>query len=120
MEIKEFVKSVLKDLVDVVEEVRQESARDMTLTSHKESNQTVEFDIAVTAEDSIEGSGKAGIKVFQFIEGGGGVSKASKNASVSRVKFGVYIDSLTKQEKTERKERINDDNSQNFDHFSII
>lgn len=103
MDLKEFVKNVLKDLVDAVEEVRKESSRDMTLYSHKESNQTIEFDIAVTAEDSLGGTGKAGIKVFKMIEGGGEISKESKNSTVSRIKFGVHIDTLTKQEQAEIK-----------------
>lgn len=98
MELKEFVKSVLKDLVEGVEEVRKESSRDMTLASHKESNQTVEFDIAVTVEDATSGTGSAGIKVFQIIEGGGEISKEMKNSSVSRVKFGVKIDPWTKDQ----------------------
>jgi hypothetical protein len=105
MEIKEFVKNVLKDLVDAVEEVRRDSSRDMKLSSHKESNQTVEFDIAVTVEDTTAGSGKAGIKIFQMIEGGGEMSKESKNSSVSRIKFGIYIDTSTKAESAERQSR---------------
>ena len=59
MELKEFVKSVLKDVVDAVEETRYESSRDMHLDSGKEQR-TVEFDIAVTVEDNTRGSGKAG------------------------------------------------------------
>jgi len=101
MELKEFVKSVLKDIVDGVEETRRESSRDMHLTSHKDTGQTVEFDIAVTVEDNTSGSGRGGIKVFQLIEGGGEVSRESKNASVSRIKFGVYIANMTKQEQTQ-------------------
>jgi hypothetical protein len=97
MELKQFVKNALKDLVDAVEEARNESARDMNLTSSQD-NRTVEFDIAVTVEDATNSSGKAGIKVFQIIEGGGNISKELKNSEVSRIKFGVNIDSLTKEE----------------------
>jgi hypothetical protein len=97
MELKQFVKNVLKDLVDAVEEARNESCRGMNLTSSQD-NRTVEFDIAVTVEDSIASSGKAGIKVFQIIEGGGNMSKELKNSEVSRIKFGVSIDSFTKEE----------------------
>lgn len=105
MELKDFIKKVLADLVNSVEEVRSESHRDMHLTSTKE-NRTVEFDIAVTVEDSTAGSGKAGIKIFQIIEGGGEVSKESKNSSVSRIKFGVHIDALTKVEEAQHTARI--------------
>ncbi len=97
MELKEFVKSVLKDVVGAVEETRQESSRDMFLNSVGEQR-TVEFDIAVTVEDSTSASGKAGIKVFSVIEGGGETLKELKNSSVSRIKFGVHIDRWTKQE----------------------
>jgi hypothetical protein len=101
MELKEFVKNVLKDLVEAVEESRVGSARDMHLGSGKE-NRTVEFDIAVTVEDATASSGRAGIKVFQIIEGGGDVSKEYKNSSVSRVKFGVEVSSITKTEAAQR------------------
>lgn len=97
MELKEFVKSILKDVTEAVEESRGTLARDMYLDAGKEQR-TVEFDIAVTVEDSTTGTGKAGIKVFQLIEGGGEVSKEAKNSSVSRIKFGVHIDRWNKQE----------------------
>lgn len=114
MEIKEFVKNVLKDIVDAVEEIRRESSRDMHLASHKDTNQTIEFDIAVTVEDSTKGSGRAGIKVFQFIEGGGDISNELKNSSVSRIKFGVYINTSTKQENAQHLVQINDRRNNNF------
>ena len=102
MELKQFVTSVLKDVVDAVEETRRESSRDMYLKSSKDER-TVEFDIAVMVEDAISSNGKAGIKVFQIVEGGAGVSKELKNSSVSRIKFGVYIDRLTKEEDARQK-----------------
>ena len=98
MELKEFVKSVLKDVVDAVEEARTESARDMRLVSHKESSQTIEFDIAVTAEDTNRKSGKAGVHVLHLIEGSGDISAETKNGNISRIKFGIYIDTRTKNE----------------------
>ena len=97
MELKEFIKSVLKDIVEAVEETRTESMRDMHLDSGKDQR-TVEFDIAVTVEDSTGASGRAGIRVFSLIEGGGDVSKELKNSSVSRIQFGVHIDRWTKEE----------------------
>lgn len=97
MELKEFVKSILKDVTEAVEESRGTLARDMYLDSSKDQR-TVEFDIAVTVEDSTSGSGKAGIRVFKLIEGGGEVSSEQKNSSVSRIKFGVHVDRWNKQE----------------------
>lgn len=106
MELKEFVKSVLKEVVDAVEETRKESSRDMHLSPGKDQK-SVEFDIAVTVEDSTSGSGRAGIKVFQLIEGGGEISKEAKNSSVSRISFSVYVDTWTKQEHSNFKAQNN-------------
>lgn len=98
MEIKDFVKDVLRDLVDAVEEIRWNSPRDMHLSSNKETGQTVEFDIAVTVEDNTSSGWKAGIKVFSFAQAEWGTWKETKNSSVSRIKFWVYIDPSTKEE----------------------
>lgn len=89
MELKEFVKKVLIDLVQSVEEADSISPRVMYL--YDRENKTVEFDIAVTVEDIDKLSGKAGIRVLQFVETGGDMAKEIKNSTVSRVKFGVYI-----------------------------
>lgn len=97
MELKEFIKEVLSDITQAVEESRTSSARDMHLDNLKDQR-TVEFDVAVTAEDVTSASGKAGVKVFSLIEGGGEATKETKNSTVSRIKFGVYIDRWTKQE----------------------
>jgi len=118
MELKQFVKSVLKDIVDAVEETRQESTRDMYLDAGKDQR-TVEFDIAVTVEDATSSSGKAGIKVFQVIEGGGDISKEYKNSSVSRIRFGIYIDRLTKDEDMRQNATIAKLNEQNKNKFNI-
>ncbi len=97
MELKQFVKSALKDVIDAVEELKTECSRDMHLDSLKDQR-TVEFDIAVTAEDATSASGKAGIKIFSVLEGGGEASKELKNSSVSRIHFGVHVDRYTKAE----------------------
>jgi len=90
MELKEFI-------TEAVEESRTSSTRDMHLDNLKDQR-TVEFDVAVTAEDITSAAGKAGIKVFSVIEGGGEAAKEVKNSTVSRIKFGVYVDRWTKQE----------------------
>ncbi|MBP6944945.1 hypothetical protein KBD61_00475 [Patescibacteria group bacterium] len=117
MELKEFVGQVLRDLVDAVEHTRTNSTRDMHLTNGKE-DRTVEFDIAVSVENSSERNGKAGIRVLEFAEAGGEMSKQNKNSTVSRVRFGVHIDTLTKQEELQRSqeiERLN--NREEFDSY---
>lgn len=95
MELKEFVKKVLTDLVQGVEETRSVSPRDMYLFDKE--NKTVEFDIAVTVEDIDKLSGKAGIRVMQFVETGGDMGKEIKNSTVSRIRFGVYIGGLKRR-----------------------
>lgn len=97
MELKEFVKKVLVDLDGAVSEARGERQRDVHFSDGKDQR-TVEFDIAVSAEEVNAAEGKAGVKVLQFAEAGGNMSKENKNATVSRVKFGVRIGSMTKEE----------------------
>lgn len=97
MELKEFIKRVLTNITEAVEESRTSSMRDMHLDNLKDQR-TVEFDVAVTAENVTSASGKAGVKVFSVIEAGGEASKETKNSTVSRIKFGVYIDRYTKEE----------------------
>lgn len=113
MELKEFIKEVLVDITGAVEELRSSSMRDMHLDNLKDQR-TVEFDVAVTAEDVTSASGKAGVKVFSLIEGGGETAKEIKNSTVSRIKFGVYIERYTKQEEA----RFNAQNRQHSDYDS--
>ena len=95
MELKEFVSKALKDIIDGVEDVRSESVRDLFLNKTDQSR-TVEFDIAVTAEDVVTGKAEAGIKVLSLGGFGGDVSTETKNSTVSRIKFGVHIDTWEK------------------------
>lgn len=100
MEVKEFIKSVLIQLDQAVDEARGQTQRDIRF-KESDDKRTVEFDIAVTAEDKLAASGKAGIKVVSFIEAGGNTEKEVKNATVSRIQFGLTIDSMTRQENSD-------------------
>ena len=94
---------MIVDIVEAVEEASAESKREIKLDDVEEKARTIEFDVAVTVENNIEGTGKAGIKVVQFIQGEGEISKEVRNSTVSRVKFGVRVGSWTKEEEaTER------------------
>ncbi len=95
MELKDFVKKVLIDLDTAVKEAGQETEHGVSFLDNKD-RRTVEFDIAVTTEKVDIKSGKTGIRVLQFAEAGGDISKENKNSTVSRITFGVHIDSLTK------------------------
>ncbi|NLT52870.1 MAG: hypothetical protein GXX85_18345 [Ignavibacteria bacterium] len=105
MDIQEFVKNVLVDIDKAVDGARKETHRDISFSDTKDQR-TVEFDIAVAVEERDSASGKAGIRVLQLIEGGGDISKENKNSTVSRIKFGVHIDAMTKEEEAVHNARI--------------
>jgi hypothetical protein len=107
MEIKEFVKKILNDLDSAVEEVNAETKRTVRFSATKD-HRTVEFDVAVSVVEQGETKGRAGIRVLEFVEAGGNMNASIKNATVSRVKFGVVISPQTKEEeiKNERQYQI--------------
>ena len=118
MNIKEFVKDVLVNVNQAVDEARSETKRDISFTDTKDQR-TVEFDIAVSVEETGSKNSKAGIKVLQFAEAGGGLSKENKNATVSRIKFGVHIDSKTKDENASQNAAIKTYNQNLKNDFSL-
>jgi hypothetical protein len=97
MNLQEFVRDVLVQLDGAIDAARETTKRDIKFIKGG-NGRTVEFDIAVAVEESDEQKGKAGIKVLQFLEGGGELSQASKSSTVSRIVFGLEIESLTKEE----------------------
>jgi hypothetical protein len=64
---------------------------DGTKVDWKDYVQPVEFDVAVTATDKHEATGKGGIKVFTIAELGGEGSKSKERSTVSRIKFSIPI-----------------------------
>jgi hypothetical protein len=97
MELKEFTKKAILEIVGAVEDARGESKRDMRLGSTS-GTRTIEFDIAVSAEEGAGKEGNAGIRVWQVLEGGGKISSESKNSTVTRIKFGVHVSEMNKDE----------------------
>ncbi|MBI2798556.1 hypothetical protein HYX70_04710 [Candidatus Saccharibacteria bacterium] len=116
MNLKDFVKDVLTQINAAVDEARTETSRDIQF-SEKDNARTIEFDIAVSAEHSDKKSGKAGIKVLEFIEGGGDISKENKNATVSRVVFGLKINYWTKEEEEKNRQAVERHNAQAGNNF---
>lgn len=116
MDIKDFVKTILLQLNEAVDEVREQTSRDIKFVS-TDGKRTVEFDIAVTAEDVQKATGKAGVKVLSIIEGSGDIAKESKNSSVSRVQFGLQIDSRTKEEAARNHAAVLARNSRQISSF---
>ena len=116
MELKDFIKKVIADTVEAVDESSNGATRKVTL-AHRTDKRTIEFDVAVSVEETKKTDGKAGVKVLSFMEAGAGVGKESKNSTVSRITFGVDVNTSTKQEEAEeeasyrayeRKEQINE------------
>ncbi len=111
MELREFIRNVLVQVNQAVDEARNETKRNISF-SEKDSVRTIEFDIAVSAENSDSASGKAGIKVLQFAEAGGDIKQENKNSTVSRITFGLRINPMTRDEEQEQQEEIRKLNSQ--------
>lgn len=104
MEIEDFVHSVITQLDSAVSKARESTDRDVSFSYNSKDN-LVEFDIAVTVSSEDKKSGKAGIKVLSFAEGGGDITKSEINSTVSRVRFGIRIEPYTKAEK-QRQQQI--------------
>ena len=71
MDLKEFTKETLIQIVQGVEEVN--------------------FDVAVTASETDGTKGGGGIKVAQILHGGIETSKSTENQSISRVRFSLPL-----------------------------
>ena len=97
MDLTDFVKTVLVSVNNGVDEARKQTSRDIHF-SYNQSARTVEFDVAVSAEQVSKANGRAGVKVLQFAEAGGDISREKTNSTISRVKFGVDIAPMTKDE----------------------
>lgn len=90
MELQEFIKSSLEQIVGVVNEVNRDLGNSIYFTD-KGDQRTIEFDIAVSAESGDTKSGGLAIKVLEIVDVGGKKDKSEKNSKVSRIKFGVNI-----------------------------
>lgn len=106
MDLKEFTKETLIQIVQGVEEANAELAeKHAHVTSHAVKNSSggilieenftnaveVEFDVAVTATETNDAKGGGGIKVAQIIHGGIETSKSTENQSISRVRFSLPL-----------------------------
>jgi hypothetical protein len=107
MELKEFVRSVLVDLLSGIQEAQKTDGvggfivpagigghdypegRGVT-TKALITSTVVQFDVAVTAEDSERTSGQGGLRVAVLQAGVEGES-TSKDVRISRVQFSVPV-----------------------------
>jgi len=87
MELKNFVKTTIMQIMNAVKEASDElKLDDVIFVGTKADKRCIEFDVAVAVEES----GGASIKVVPFIPIGGEFSGELKNSTISRVQFGVY------------------------------
>ena len=87
MELKSFIKQSLIEIISGVDEAASQVERDICFVHRNSEN--VQFDIAVTVENSKGKEG--GIKVASLLSGG--MSSESKNSTISRLSFQLYIPS---------------------------
>lgn len=84
MEVKEFVKTILKEVTEAVMESTTES-KTHEFTMYSGDNKKIEFDLAVILEKS--GDGKVGAEIFKIVSG-----KLEGHLSeqfVNRIKFSI-------------------------------
>lgn len=97
MEIKDFVKTTLKELSEAISESKNELDKKVILTntSLRLKNGAeygfIDFDLAVEAKDTKKTGGKGGIRIT-VVEASLGKDSETTASSVSRVKFTVEAD----------------------------
>lgn len=84
MEVKAFVKTILKDVTEAVEESTKESKTHNFRIFYGE-NKKIEFDLAIVLEQSEEGKMEAG--VFKIVSGK--LQGKLSEQVVNRIKFSV-------------------------------
>ena len=82
MEVKEFVKTILKEVTEAVAESKSDEAN---FYFNNDINEGIDFDLAVTSKN--EGKGKLGLEVWSF---GGKAEGTMSNEVVNRIKFKVH------------------------------
>lgn len=97
MELKDFIKHTLLDIVNGVEEANKEKSR-FYLSNHMHnqqgSGQKVEFDVSVMITASSENDIQGGIKVAFVNIGakiGAETKEAETNQNIHKIKFDVFI-----------------------------
>ena len=102
MELKEFIKNALNDILAGVEDVRVSAVRDIRVEGDKDKS-AIEFEVAVTVENDNTAKSGGKITVLSLLQAAGESTKEYKNSSVSKIKFGIYVDRETKAEESFRK-----------------
>lgn len=105
IELKDFIKATLKDIIDGVHTASIEISQDRGLIAPTVSNEIaanidydiriVEFDVAVTATEGADNEIKAGIKILGF-----GKEFSKENTYAQRIKFSIPIGIKKGQDRT--------------------
>ena len=97
MELKEFIKETLNDIIDGVREAQQGSSKDVAINPRikKVSDftreiQYVEFDIAISELNEDGASGRIGVGV-PIIGANGSVSSGKQTEEATRIRFKVGV-----------------------------
>lgn len=104
MDLKDFVSESLKQIIDGVVDAQDHAfnagaavapqrvinMEAIRLGIDDRMEQSIEFDVAVTAQESQEKQGKAGISIPYF-NAGGKISAGQENSTISRIKFSVPV-----------------------------
>lgn len=122
MELKEFIRLTLIDIVEGVEEAKKTLdehekyicppmgsafAKDFGAKLNSVNNmyyQEIEFDVAVSVENKTEAGLKGAVKVFGVFELGGGGNGGLNNVIVNRIKFHVPLALLSGRGKIEKQD----------------
>lgn len=96
MELKDFVKNTLLDIVNGVKEAQIENQSGSMIVpqeNHPNSGrtETVHFDVAIEASNKNSEGGKAGVSVAGFLSGGVAGETMSGESRVSRVQFDLRV-----------------------------
>jgi hypothetical protein len=98
MELKEFVKSVLNDVMDAVQETIEERKgadkhgyiNPKTHDPDEMEIDTISFDVAISAGTKTQGGGEGGLEVWSVKIGANG-SREHEATNVSRIQFTLGV-----------------------------
>lgn len=96
MELKEFVKSAILDIVNGVKEAQEANASGAIIIPNFGSSkhgkaETIHFDMAVEASTKNEECGKAGVSIAGLFSGGIGDETTNSENRISRVVFDMQL-----------------------------
>ncbi|MGQ0828598.1 MAG: hypothetical protein ACT4ON_09405 [Bacteroidota bacterium] len=94
MELKDFIKHTLLDIVNGVEEANSAKKRfHLSSNFHSgtgENGQNVEFDVSLIINESSENNAKGGIKVA-LVNLAGEAKESESNQNIHKIKFQVFV-----------------------------